>query len=66
MTTQPTRLTIGPHDVDHLFCENCNDNSAICGYETDDWIEANDDDYSNTCALCMELVDKPCYRCGVI
>lgn len=70
ITTIPKREIpddIGPEDVIHLFCENCNDKIAVCGFDAGDWdfIDMYDDS-EPYCPLCMELEDKPCFRCGEI
>lgn len=60
----PFELTNPLDQVAHLFCSNCPLDMAVCGYRIDIemWMECDEDE--ETCALCIEMDDYPCPRCG--
>lgn len=55
------RLNIGPEDVTHWFCEECDDDIAICGFDATGL--GFEDGYSEPyCPLCEEL-ERAAYIC---
>lgn len=56
-------------EMDHWYCETCNPDPdlhciAFCGTDVTDQAYGFSDD-NVQCAVCEELVDLPCGKCGL-
>jgi hypothetical protein len=52
----------GAFEENHFFCE-CNPNLGLCGTDISDHDFASDE-MQATCAVCADMEDLPCPRCG--
>ncbi len=51
---------------EHLYCEICDDDIAICGVRLPgaEWLDEVDEDH--LCPICDALDNEPCPRCGCV
>ena len=63
----PVAPTLYDDGLDHVACQECRPNVALCGVDVSgiEWLPDDAPDTPDDCAVCVELEKFPCPECGL-